>query len=400
MHPLVKGNLTLSLRDVSVAQTLETVREMYGYDYRRLASGYFVMPASVQSRIFQINYLDIARLGASRTLVSSGSITDVGQGANNNGTTGGSSQQAGTTGQNQGGNRESEVTGTSIISRTDSDFWMQLEASLKAIIGTTAERSVVINRQSGTIAVRAMPDELRNVDEYLRQIQTIVTRQVVLEAKIIEVELSDAYQAGINWGAVFRNGNQTLFGGQTAPADGFDSPDAEFETLGAFAQLTKPVDSTALYVALHHTGAAGANAWALANVISAPGTRVQIDAGGSPGQDQLRLTPAMTFTSVGASRRVYILSGPVSYLCNPVNGTLARYSGYAIASNQALRDTDAELLGAGAARSVIAIGIANCRIAATANATASQTTQHLTMTFRSGTDQLVFDISRVGGNAG
>ncbi len=223
VHPLVKGNLTLSLRDVSVAQTLETVREMYGYDYRRLASGYFVMPASVQSRIFQINYLDIARLGASRTLVSSGSITDVGQGANNNGTTGGSSQQAGTMAQNQGGNRESEVTGTSIISRTDSDFWMQLEASLKAIIGTTAERSVVINRQSGTIAVRAMPDELRNVDEYLRQIQTIVTRQVVLEAKIIEVELSDAYQAGINWGAVFRNGNQTLFGGQTAPADGFDS---------------------------------------------------------------------------------------------------------------------------------------------------------------------------------
>ncbi len=223
VHPLVKGNLTLSLRDVSVAQTLETVREMYGYDYRRLASGYFVMPASVQSRIFQVNYLDIARLGASRTLVSSGSITDVGRDPNSNGTTGGSSQQTGTTQQNPGGNSESEVTGTSIISRTDSDFWVQLEASLKAIIGTTAERNVVINRQSGTIAVRAMPDELRNVDEYLQQIQKIVTRQVVLEAKIIEVELSDAYQAGINWGAVLSSGNQSLFAGQSAPPDGFDS---------------------------------------------------------------------------------------------------------------------------------------------------------------------------------
>ena len=223
VHPLVRGNLTLSLRDVSVAQTLETVREMYGYDYRRLASGYFVMPASVQSRIYQINYLDIARLGASRTLVSSGSITDVGRDANNNGITNGGSLQSGTSGQNLGSNNESEVTGTSIISRTDSDFWLQLEASLKAIIGTTAERSVVINRQSGTIVVRAMPDELRNVDEYLQQIQKIVTRQVVLEAKVIEVELSDAYQAGINWGAVFRNGNQTLFGGQSTPGDGFDS---------------------------------------------------------------------------------------------------------------------------------------------------------------------------------
>ncbi len=176
--------------------------------------------------------------------------------------------------------------------------------------------------------------------------------------------------------------------------------DTQFETLGAFGQLTTPVDSTALYVAVHHTGAAGANAWALANVITAPGTRVQVDAGSSPGQEQVRLTPATNFTSVGALRRVYILSGPVTYLCNPVNGTLARYSGYAIASNQALRDTDAELLGAGAVRSVVATGIANCRIAATANATASQTTHHLTVTFRNGIDQLVFDVSRVGDNAG
>lgn len=177
-------------------------------------------------------------------------------------------------------------------------------------------------------------------------------------------------------------------------------PDTQFETLGAFSQLTKPIDSTALYVAVHHTGAAGANAWALANVITAPGTRVQIDAGSFPGQDQVQLTPATSFTSVGAARRVYILSGPVTYLCNPVNGTLARYSGYTIAANQALRDTDAELLGAGAARSVVATGIANCRIAATVTATASQTTHHLTVTFRSGADQLVFDVSRVGDNAG
>lgn len=176
--------------------------------------------------------------------------------------------------------------------------------------------------------------------------------------------------------------------------------DNQFETLGEFRQLTKPLDSTALYVAVHHSGAPGANAWALANVITAPGTRVQIDAGSSAGQDQVRLTPATAFMSVGAARRVYVLSGPVTYLCNPGTGTLARYSGYAIAANQALRDTDAELLGAGAARSVLATGIGNCRIAATANTTASQTTHHLTVTFRNGTDQLVFDIARVGDNAG
>ena len=103
------------------------------------------------------------------------------------------------------------------MSRTDSDFWPQLEASLKAIVGSQAERSVVINRHSGMVAVRATPDELRNVADYLQRIQQTVTRQVVLEAKIIEVELNSGYQAGINWAAVLKSGNQTYSGAQTAP---------------------------------------------------------------------------------------------------------------------------------------------------------------------------------------
>jgi MSHA biogenesis protein MshL len=46
---------------------------------------------------------------------------------------------------------------------------------------------------------------------------------VVLEAKVIEVELNDAYQAGINWATVLRDGNKTYFGGQSTPPDGFDN---------------------------------------------------------------------------------------------------------------------------------------------------------------------------------
>ncbi len=178
------------------------------------------------------------------------------------------------------------------------------------------------------------------------------------------------------------------------------STDAQFETLGAFNQIAKPFDSAAMYMALHHTGAAGTNAWSLADVITAPGTRVQIDAGSASGQDRVSLTPATNFTSVGPSRRVYLLSGPVSYLCNPARGTLTRYAGYAIAANQAARDSDGELMAAGATRSTLATGVSNCRLAATANASAAQTTHHLSVTFRSGTDQLLIGISRVGDNAG
>jgi MSHA biogenesis protein MshL len=70
--------------------------------------------------------------------------------------------------------------------------------------------------------VRAMPNELRDVADYLAKTESTVTRQVVLEAKIVEVELSDAYQAGINWAAVLTQGSRQYFIGQSTPRGGFD----------------------------------------------------------------------------------------------------------------------------------------------------------------------------------
>lgn len=222
VHPRIAGTLTLSLSNVTVAEALETVRELYGYDYRPVAKGFMVLPATLQTRIFQVNYLDMSRLGTSRTLVSSGSITDVGREdqANVGSGVNANAPQSSNEGSGEVGD---ETTGTSIVSRTDSDFWTQLESSLKAIIGTAGGNSVVINRHAGMIAVRAMPDELRDIADFLQRIQKTVTRQVVLEAKVIEVELSHGYQAGINWATVLRDGNKTLFGGQSTPVDGFDS---------------------------------------------------------------------------------------------------------------------------------------------------------------------------------
>jgi MSHA biogenesis protein MshL len=82
---------------------------------------------------------------------------------------------------------------------------------------------VVINRQSGVIVVRAMPDELRAVADYLQKTQSTVTRQVILEAKVVEVELNSGFQAGINWSVIARDGNRNFFGGQRSPDDGFDA---------------------------------------------------------------------------------------------------------------------------------------------------------------------------------
>src|SRR5205085_10311771 len=83
---------------------------------------------------------------------------------------------------------------------SSNDFWGDLKASVEAIVGSReGGRSVVISPQSGVVVIRAMPDELRNVDAYLKATQLAVDRQVILEAKILEVELNDQFQSGINW---------------------------------------------------------------------------------------------------------------------------------------------------------------------------------------------------------
>ena len=78
VHPGVSGTISLKMRRVTVPEALDAVKELYGYDYRRVASGFVVLPATVQTRVFHVNYLDLERTGISRTRVSSGQVTDTG----------------------------------------------------------------------------------------------------------------------------------------------------------------------------------------------------------------------------------------------------------------------------------------------------------------------------------
>ncbi len=213
VHPDVAGRVSLHLKQVTVEQVLDAVRDLYGYDYRRVSTGFMVLPAAIQTRIFHMNYLDLQRVGASKTRISSGQVSqrDGSSSDSSSSATGGSSEQT------------SDVTGTEVLTRNDSDFWKGIETDLGLIVSAGGQdRSVVINRQSGVIVVRAMPNELREVQDYLAKIQNTVTRQVVLEAKVVEVELSNAYQAGINWTAVFKDGRNTYTGGPGSPIGGFD----------------------------------------------------------------------------------------------------------------------------------------------------------------------------------
>ena len=201
VHPDVRGEISLTLRQVTLIEVLETVRDVYGYDFRRTRSGFLVLPATLQSRIFEIDYLNLVRSGLSRTTVSSGQISQNAGSQSGSGNRGASSNNGSGSG-GRGNDRQAQATGSRIDTVNSADFWTELQQTLEVIVGDENGREVVVNEQTGVIFARGMPDELRAVQEYLDRIHETSQRQVVLEAKIVEIALNEGFQAGINWAAV------------------------------------------------------------------------------------------------------------------------------------------------------------------------------------------------------
>jgi MSHA biogenesis protein MshL len=211
MHPEVGGKITVMLKDTTVREALDAIRELYGYEYRVEGTRIFVQPASIQTRVFRVNYLIAQRLGRSDVRVTSGSVADApGTGATGVPGVGGPAGltspavAAGTAGAAAALSSVPPSDSSRIQTSIRSDFWEDLRQTLNQIVGKEGTRGVVVNPQAGVIVVRAMPDELRQVENYLREIRLSVERQVMLEAKIVEVSLSDQFQSGINW-ALFAN---------------------------------------------------------------------------------------------------------------------------------------------------------------------------------------------------
>lgn len=195
LHPNVKGQITLDLKNVTVNEVMNAVRDVYGYDYEKTKMGYSVFPNTMRTRIFSMNYLNVNRTGGSKMSVSSGQVTE---------SVSGSGDSASTT---------QSVSGSNINTESKSDFWVELKESLTALVGDKQGRNIVVSPQSGMVVVRAMPHEIRAVEKFINRTQSFVQRQVIIEAKILEVELNDRFQTGINWAALQASGaNRTLVG--------------------------------------------------------------------------------------------------------------------------------------------------------------------------------------------
>ncbi len=180
----VKGDVSFKLQSVTLDEVFGHLQESYGFYYERKGSKFYVYGNSIRSKIFHVNYLNINREGTSKSEVSSGGISEGGSGVN--------------------------ITTTNSVK-----FWDDLTLSLGALIGSEDGRKVVVNNHSGFIVVNASPKELYTIEKFLNKLESNIVRQVILEAKLLEVDLNDSYQSGINWAQLVSSGSSSATFSQT-----------------------------------------------------------------------------------------------------------------------------------------------------------------------------------------
>jgi len=217
VHPSVQGQISLQLKQVTLPEVLQVIQQMYGFDVRLTGNVYQIYPAGLRTETIAVNYLLMQRVGLSSIAVNSGGVSQDNQSGGNQNSRSNQNGQNSNQNNNQNGqqngqqNQQQQFNGSTIQSGSTTDFWKDLEKAVTGILGGGEQRAVVVSPQAGLVTVRGMPDEISAVRAFLTQSEQHLQRQVVLEAKIIEVTLSDDYQQGINWQNALANIGSTDF---------------------------------------------------------------------------------------------------------------------------------------------------------------------------------------------
>ena len=203
IHPEVTGQISLSLNNVTLSEALTVVEDVYGYEIIRRGNVVKVFPPGIRTETIALNYLFLKRFGSSSTTINSGGVSEndpnSGNSGNNNSSnnnSGGNNSQNGNSGSNN------QNSGINLYTENESNFWKELKESLVAFVGTGEGRSVIVSPQAGLVTVRALPQEITAVKKFITATESHLHRQVIIEAKIMEVTLSDDFQQGIKWNKV------------------------------------------------------------------------------------------------------------------------------------------------------------------------------------------------------
>lgn len=240
VHPGVAGQISVELKDVTLTEVLAVVGDMYGFDVQRKGNVFHVYPAGLRTETIPVNYLMMSRRGLSRTSVSTGGVTANDNNGNSNSfdNANNSTNNNSTSNRSSNGNSNSDSNGTRIETDTNSDYWTDLRDTLQTLIGSGDGRAVITSPQAGLVTIRAYPKELKAVREFLNQSESHLKRQVVLEARILEVALNEGYEQGVDWSGLSASwdGNKGITGGgSAAPSQLPTTPNQIFSALGGGA---------------------------------------------------------------------------------------------------------------------------------------------------------------------
>lgn len=180
VDPDVKGDVTVDLKGVTLTKALDCLLTPLGLEYKREANFIWVSPVKMQTRRFTLNYLITKRVGSGAVSASTG----------------------------EGGRGDGEdPVGMEAAIRVEAsdtaDLWKEIDEGLKSI--SSKQGRLVINKMSCSIVATDFPQNLARMSEFLKTVEDSAQRQVMIKANIIEVVLSDEYQMGIDWSAVFNH---------------------------------------------------------------------------------------------------------------------------------------------------------------------------------------------------
>ncbi|TAJ79963.1 hypothetical protein EPO44_19005 [bacterium] len=188
VDPDVQGRVAVDLKNVTMAEALDILTELLDLTYRIRQNVIRVSKPAPETIIFSLQYVNLKRTGSSSTSAQIGAA-----GAGITGTT---STASTTTGAGVGGTSGSTTVSTS----TDTDLWRDVEAGVSKLLSPAGK--MVVNKQGSNILVTDLPKFLDRIASFIESVEGSVQRQVLIEARIVEVTLTGAYRFGIDWGAI------------------------------------------------------------------------------------------------------------------------------------------------------------------------------------------------------
>ncbi|MBL4712629.1 MAG: pilus (MSHA type) biogenesis protein MshL [Gammaproteobacteria bacterium] len=206
----ISGSITMNAIDQTMLKILERIESQADITFTLEGDTIKVMVDKPYLHIYDINYLNIERSSSGKVSVS----TEIGASSSGIQNTGGS-------GGGNSGSGGDNTASSEIENKSSNKFWSAITQNIGAIlevdVASKSSNNIIVNRESGIIAVRATSKQHKVVKHFIDRVVGNVERQVLIEATIAEVRLSDSYQAGIDWSLVSET---AIVGGQTVVTKG------------------------------------------------------------------------------------------------------------------------------------------------------------------------------------